>query len=120
MALSPARRSTVIAVLFLIGAIWLWLPKILLVVRIFGPHSGVSLTQPEALALHEKDKKDPRVQVVPKIIHQIYHNWADPGNETLPADWAKLQATIIKLNPEYEYKVSLTWDGIKVPFSCPL
>ncbi|CAH0019742.1 unnamed protein product [Clonostachys rhizophaga] len=105
MALSPARRSTVIAVLLLIGAIWLLLPKILLVARIFGPHSGVSLTQPEALALHEKDKKDPRVQVVPKIIHQIYHNWADPGNETLPADWAKLQATIIKLNPEYEYKL---------------
>ncbi|VUC34041.1 unnamed protein product [Clonostachys rosea] len=105
MAFSPARRSTVIAVLFLLGAIWLLLPKILLVARIFGPHSGVALTQPEALALHEKDKKDPRVQVVPKIIHQIFHNWADPGNETLPADWAKLQATIIKLNPEYEYKL---------------
>lgn len=39
-------------------------------------------------------------QLVPKIIHQTY------ANTSIPHGWRKAQRTLLKLHPEYEYKVS--------------
>ena len=56
-------------------------------VHIFGSHAGIALTQEDVLKSHENRTIDERPQVVPKIIHQIFHNWKDPGNKTLPTNW---------------------------------
>lgn len=49
-------------------------------------------------------------QVVPKIIHQVWHDWnggkdRDLDNRTLPRDWDVLRATCKVKNPEWEFKV---------------
>ncbi|KAJ2991443.1 hypothetical protein NUW58_g2511 [Xylaria curta] len=45
--------------------------------------------------------------VIPKILHQVYHNWSDPDNAvlTLPADWAAAQKSCLSLHPDWEYKL---------------
>jgi mannosyltransferase OCH1-like enzyme len=68
--------------------------------------AGIRLTQHQAAAAHNASTPDTRTQYIPKIIHQVFHNWKDPGNENLPEDWDKLRKTCIDANPGYEYKVS--------------
>lgn len=69
---------------------------------------GIRLTQDEAAAAHaSRGQNDTRPQLIPKIIHQVFHNWHDPGNDTLPADWAQVRQTCVKANPDYEHKVGL-------------
>ena len=75
------------------------------VVRIFGIHSGISITQEEVLHRHTDQTPDVRPQLIPKIIHHIFHNWHDPGNNTLPQDWEATRQTCIALNPGWEYRV---------------
>lgn len=72
---------------------------------LFGEHSGFEVTQDEALMVHNATDPDTRPEVVPKLIHQIFHNWDDPDNETIPADWDEMRQSIIDLNPDYEYKL---------------
>jgi hypothetical protein len=43
---------------------------------------------------------------IPRIIHQVFHNWKDPGNETLPADWEAVRMTCVEKNKDWEYMVS--------------
>lgn len=78
-------------------------------IHIFGSHAGVALTQQQILDAHTGSTPDERPQVVPKIIHQIFHNWKNPGNNTLPADWEKVRQTCIEHNPDWEYRVSDTY-----------
>lgn len=99
------RRFIWLAVLILAATLLGYLTtRLVAFFNIFGEHAGMALTQPEVQAAH--DLNDTRAQVVPKIIHQIFHNWIHPGNETLPSDWDKVRQTIIALNPDYELKVS--------------
>lgn len=72
---------------------------------IFGPHAGIRITQAQIAAAH--NAPDARTPVVPKLLHQIFHNWHDPGNATLPAHWAGARQSCIDLNPDWEFKVSL-------------
>ncbi|RDL34970.1 uncharacterized protein BP5553_06901 [Venustampulla echinocandica] len=75
-------------------------------VRIFFEHSGIALTQDEvAIAHNSTSNPDRRPQLIPKIIHQVFHNWRDPGNETIPSDWDDLRQSCIDLNPTWEYKL---------------
>ena len=82
-------------------------------IAIFGTHAGPALTQEEVEAAYNStigdggDKGATRQQYIPRIIHQIFHNWKDPGNETLPADWDAVRQTCIKQNPDFEYHVRL-------------
>ncbi|XP_044715074.1 glycosyltransferase sugar-binding containing DXD motif domain-containing protein [Hirsutella rhossiliensis] len=70
--------------------------------RIFGRHAGVALTQHQVALAH---KDESRVRPVPRIIHQVFHNWASPGNETLPADWAAMRQSCLELHPTWEHKL---------------
>lgn len=102
IARKPVHLSvTALAILLLIyvGA------KVNFFVHIFLGHSGVALTQGEIAHAHNATTPDPRAGVVPPIIHQIYHNWKDPGNETIPAIWDAARQTCIDLHPGWEYKV---------------
>ncbi|KAH8892269.1 hypothetical protein GQ53DRAFT_600731, partial [Thozetella sp. PMI_491] len=72
---------------------------------IFGPHAGIRITQPQVLDAH--NATDTRKAVVPKILHQIYQNWNDPNDSTLPSHWEDARKTCINLNPDWEFKL---WD----------
>ncbi|PHH93326.1 hypothetical protein CDD83_7111 [Cordyceps sp. RAO-2017] len=83
--------------------------------RIFGRHAGIALTQEQiALAYRSTASSAPsssstsssrRPRPVPRIIHQIFHNWKDPGNETMPADWHDMRQSCIALHPTWEHKL---------------
>lgn len=69
------------------------------------PHRGQGLQQSEIVKLHQEHPERPAV--VPKIIHQIFHNWKEPGNETLPGDWALQRQSCVDLHQDWEVMVSL-------------
>jgi mannosyltransferase OCH1-like enzyme len=73
--------------------------------HIFSDHSGITLTQQQALDAYNANATNPRPQLIPKIIHQVFHNWRQPGNDTLPADWVEVRQTCIDLNPDFEIKL---------------
>ncbi|PNY26086.1 Mannosyl phosphorylinositol ceramide synthase SUR1 [Tolypocladium capitatum] len=85
-------------------------PKILALSRIFGAHAGVAMTQQQVLDAYKaaKSMPDRRPRPVPRIIHQVFHNWHDPGNETLPSDWEQTRQSCISRHPTWEYKVLWT------------
>ncbi|PFH56466.1 hypothetical protein XA68_16467 [Ophiocordyceps unilateralis] len=71
--------------------------------RIFGLHAGRALTQEQVLAVYRDGPR--RSRPVPRILHQIFHNWHDPGNETLPADWQAVRESCLALHPTWEHKL---------------
>lgn len=73
--------------------------------NLFFEHAGQTIDQREALDLHEIPV-DSRTPTVPRIIHQIFHNWTDAENESLPSDWDETRQSCIDLNPEWKYWVS--------------
>ncbi|KAL2269008.1 hypothetical protein VTJ83DRAFT_3854 [Remersonia thermophila] len=73
--------------------------------NLFYDHAGIRLTQPEIAAAFAENVARNRTQHVPKIVHHVFHNWRQPGNDTLPADWAALRAECIDLNPDFEFKL---------------
>lgn len=81
-------------------------PRLVALISLFdGRHAGIRISQPEAARLHEETARETRPQVVPKIIHQVFHNWRDPGNEKLPSDWDEMRKTCVDLNPGWDIKV---------------
>lgn len=105
-----ARRSLgIIAALAAIGAL-LWvsifhLYNFLCIFSVPEPHRGQGLRQSEIVDLHKDHPERPAV--VPKIIHQIFHNWKEPGNETLPADWALQRQSCLDLHKDWDIKAGL-------------
>lgn len=108
------RKRVVIAVCIAI-ALYFLLSNVISFIQLFGEHAGISLTQEEILAEYDSDiinssspkhsppQKNP--QPVPKIIHQIYHDWSGRG---LPADWEKLRRTCVDLHPGWEHMVNIS------------
>ena len=84
-------------------------PRVVRFVRIFGPHSGPALTQEEIEAAYNRkrgnDDDDVLPQRIPKIIHQIFHNWRDLGNEIIPSDWDAVRETCRFHNPDFEHRL---------------
>jgi inositol phosphorylceramide mannosyltransferase catalytic subunit len=70
---------------------------------LFFEHSGIAITQDAILAAHSGKTPEARPQVIPKIIHHVFHDW---HNESMPKDWDDVRQTCINLNPDWEYKVS--------------
>ncbi|KND88611.1 Mannosyl phosphorylinositol ceramide synthase SUR1 [Tolypocladium ophioglossoides CBS 100239] len=106
---SPRVRRLVLGLLA--GGLVLFLtvvvPRILAFGRIFGAHAGVAMTQQQVLDAYKAALAEPdaRPKPVPRIIHQVFHNWHDPGNETLPSDWEETRQSCILRHPTWEYKV---------------
>lgn len=72
-------------------------------IHIFFDHAGVLLTQEEILNAHSAG--DTRSLVVPRITHQIFHNWTHPEDETLPEDWKSTRQTCLDMNDGWEHHV---------------
>ncbi|KAI1110063.1 nucleotide-diphospho-sugar transferase [Nemania sp. NC0429] len=78
----------------------------------FRPHSGVFITQQEILDAYNTHKTGAHgvlvaEPVIPKILHQVFHNWSDPESTTvnMPSDWEAARQSCIATNPEWEYKL---------------
>jgi hypothetical protein len=83
-------------------------------INLFFAHSGIGLTQQEIKLAYEHDKKNnvTRKEEIPRIIHQIFHDWKgglgkEGGNETLPGDWDEVRRGCKDNNPGWEYHVCL-------------
>ncbi|KAM7206540.1 family 32 putative glycosyltransferase [Naviculisporaceae sp. PSN 640] len=104
----PSIRISVIlwAVLLLAGLVYVT-SRVLAFTRIFFSHSGIAITQREAYDLYHNGTwtHTNRTQYIPKIIHQVFHNWTDPDNDSLPADWDSVRQTCIDKNPDFEYRL---------------
>lgn len=61
-------------------------------INLFFDHPGIALTQQQAVdEFKAGNATGDRPQLIPKIIHQVFHNWRQPGNDTLPADWVQVR-----------------------------
>ncbi|KAJ5089702.1 mannosyl phosphorylinositol ceramide synthase CSH1 [Penicillium argentinense] len=107
MAGSRLRRHVLVVALGLLAAASVTYASLRTIAfaRLFGlfrPHSGIRITQGEITAAYETST-DPRTPVVPRIIHQIFHNWHDPNGNTLRPDWKAARQTCLDLNPSWEH-----------------
>jgi hypothetical protein len=72
--------------------------------RIFSGHPGLELTQAQVVESYkERDLSIP--PPIPRIIHQVFHNWTDFDNEAIPADYASQRQTCIDANPGWDNRV---------------
>ena len=101
-------RIRILLVVVACVAVTVWtITRLLVFKQIFFQHSGIPITQTHVADLYG-GHDETRPQLIPKIIHQVFHNWHDRGNDTLPSDWQEVRQTCIDTNPEWEYNVS-TW-----------
>ena len=73
-------------------------------IQIFFHHAGIAVTQDEIAAAHIADESDSRPQLIPKIIHHIFHDWR---NVSMPADWVETRQTCIDTNGDWKFLVSM-------------
>ncbi|KAK0715345.1 nucleotide-diphospho-sugar transferase [Lasiosphaeris hirsuta] len=100
------RFRPLVALLFAIPAfalVALIVSRILGFTQIFFKHAGAALTQEEVEARYNSSSDGTLPEYIPRIIHQVFHNWKDHGNETLPGDWDAVRRTCIQSNPDFEY-----------------
>ena len=80
--------------------------RITSIVHLFSEHAGIILTQEQVAQAYYEARVDLKSPTIPRIIHQIYHNWTDPSNESLPNDWEETRQTCIDFNKNWENRVS--------------
>jgi len=78
--------------------------RVVAFVQLFFEHSGIAITQREIKDAHTKSSPDTGKQHIPKIIHQVFHDWRN-HSEPMPDDWEELRHTCIDLNEGWEYKL---------------
>ncbi|KAI1334677.1 nucleotide-diphospho-sugar transferase [Xylariaceae sp. FL0016] len=77
----------------------------------FRPHAGPKISQQEILDAYtarETLAGTSATPIIPKILHQVYHDWSDPdgdGTTAMPEDWEAARQSCIALNPDWEYKL---------------
>ena len=106
MRIPPRVRILLAIATTLTATVWI-VSRLLLFKQIFFQHSGIAITQTRVAELFD-DEEETRPQLIPKIIHQVFHNWRDPGNDTLPSDWQDVRQTCIDTNPGWQYNVGKT------------
>ncbi|KAJ4382487.1 hypothetical protein N0V85_008592 [Neurospora sp. IMI 360204] len=97
----PVVTVRFLGLVALSAVILLSIPNIRTMVQIAHYFASSSLT-PADVASTFNIPSEGKDQFIPKIIHQIYHNWEDPSNETIPAD---VRQACITTNPDFEYRL---------------
>ncbi|KAK4159034.1 nucleotide-diphospho-sugar transferase [Cladorrhinum sp. PSN259] len=97
------RVSVVFWGIFLLGGFIYIITSLLRFKQIFFEHAGLVLTQAEVAEAYANHSTDNRVEHIPKVVHQVFHNWKDPGNDMLPDDWFENRNNCIELNPDFEF-----------------
>lgn len=117
----PYRRALVAATAAMaaIGIVCFVATRIVAFAQLFGifsDHAGVRIAQGEIAAASTGANTGAgagaggnvsRNAVIPKILHQVFHNWhnASDSSSTIPAKWRPMQQTCLDLNPDWEYMV---------------
>ncbi|KAJ4411340.1 hypothetical protein N0V85_003830, partial [Neurospora sp. IMI 360204] len=97
-------RVAIIAIPILL-VLHYFITHVLALIHIFYQHPGIAITQRDvANAYLNGTLRETRKEQIPKIIHQIFHNWKDPANETLPSDWEEQRRSCVDNNPDWEYR----------------
>ncbi|MCJ1391681.1 hypothetical protein MMC18_004546 [Xylographa bjoerkii] len=73
-------------------------------IQLFFEHSGIAITQNEIAEAHPTGSEDPRPQLIPKIIHQVFHDWKY-HNQSMPSDWDEVRQTCIDSNIGWDYRL---------------
>ncbi|KAK3997538.1 nucleotide-diphospho-sugar transferase [Cladorrhinum sp. PSN332] len=97
------RISFVFWTVFLLGGFIYVITSLLRFKQIFFEHAGIALTPAQVAEAYADHTNQSRVQQVPKIVHQVFHNWNDPGNDTVPDDWSDNRRNCMDLNPDFEF-----------------
>ncbi|KAH8658072.1 putative mannosyl phosphorylinositol ceramide synthase CSH1 [Xylariales sp. PMI_506] len=71
---------------------------------VFRDHTGLTITQEAVLAANQSNYEQHK-PAIPKILHQIFHNWHDPGNNTIPTVWNETRIPCMQMNPGWEFKL---------------
>lgn len=74
-------------------------------VHLFYTHAGSTVTQPQVAQAYDTRELDVEPRI-PRVIHQIWHNWTDARSEELPGDWLESRRSCVDLNPGWENRVS--------------
>jgi hypothetical protein len=105
VAESEMRRNVFIPLLVLLAiGVYILVSHILAFIQIFFEHTGVAITQEEIGAEFRSDGADLRPQLIPKIIHHIFHNW---HNVSMPKHWEETRQTCIDRNKDWDFIVSI-------------
>lgn len=97
-------RLILLLILFILLTLGFAISRLIAFVQLFFEHSGISITQQEIASAYTKLGAQRRPQLIPKIIHQVFHDWRHQ-NQSLPLDWDDLRQTCISLNKDWEYIV---------------
>lgn len=97
-------RLILLLILFILLTLGFAISRLIAFVQLFFEHSGISITQQEIASAYTKSGAQRRPQLIPKIIHQVFHDWRHQ-NQSLPSDWDDLRQTCISLNKDWEYIV---------------
>lgn len=99
----PAITVRFLGLAALSAVILLNIPNTRAMIHIAHYFASPSLTQADVASTFNTPSEG-KDQFIPKIIHQIHHNWQDLINETIPADWDVRQTCTIT-NPDFEYRL---------------
>jgi inositol phosphorylceramide mannosyltransferase catalytic subunit len=89
--------SLYLALLFFLGT------QLAFFIHIFSTHAGIKITQQEIVDRFGGEGKGEGG--IPKIIHHVFHNWHEVGNETLREDYRDTREKCRGLNEGWEFKV---------------
>jgi len=100
--ITPLKALLYVLVILVGGYSYL---RIAAFVHLFADHAGHPLTQAEVAHNYDDQASGLNQPTVPRILHQIFHNWTEPSSETLPSDWNETRQTCIDLNHGWEHWV---------------
>jgi hypothetical protein len=72
-------------------------------IQIFFKHAGIEITQHEIVDRFSGEGEGDGG--IPKIIHHVFHNWHEVGNETLREDYRDTREKCRGLNEGWEFQV---------------
>ena len=91
--------SLFLALLFFIGT------RLAFFIQIFSKHEGIEISQKEIVDRFGGEGDGDGDGGIPKIIHHVFHNWHEVGNETLREDYRDTREKCRGLNEGWEFKV---------------
>lgn len=113
LTMNRRRRFFLVIVLFSIAITTIYnsYESVFNFVRLFLPHAGYPLNQDQVLARFKVQKH--QTKHVPRIIHQVYHNWQQYGNgSTMLPEWESQRQSCIERNPDWVYMVRSRWTSL--------
>ncbi|OKL57075.1 hypothetical protein UA08_07418 [Talaromyces atroroseus] len=105
--MSHVRVKPLAAVFIVLSIIYFLISSTFSFARIFShPHSGIPLSQSAVkTAYYNHTIEQTHEAVIPRKIHQIYHDWSEKGgNMPHKEQWMRLRDSCINRNPGWQYK----------------